>query len=874
MLLSVATQLARVAALFTIDDSYPIIINSILYNNSGGEIVDIEGSTPDVTYSIVEGGYTGLGNKDEDPQLGPLQDNGGFTMTMALGAGSPAINAGNDPSCPSTDQRGVARPQGSHCDIGAFEQDLPTVVNVTSTDANGIYSAGSVITITIEFSETVTVTGTPQLTLETGTTDRIASYSSGSGTSTLVFTYTVQAGDTSSDLDYVSTSALALNGGTIKDAENNNASLTLPSPGAAGSLGANKAIIIDTTAPGLISFTRQNPATSPTNADTLVFRATFSEAVTNVDTGDFDTYGTTTATVTNVSPVNTSTYDITVSGGDLAGFNGVVGLDLNGSQDITDLGGNDLPATEPTVDETYTLDNIPPSVDTILRVGPESTSASSVDFTVTFTESVTGVDETDFSLDATVIGASITSVLPATGPAAIYTVTVDTGSGDGTIRLDVKSSGTGIEDLAGNPLAGGFTGGEVYTIIEPASINVNIADELEGSYLIPPGESQQASYAVNNGPVQITSTNGFPLIAAMRVIWQEPGKRTSYSELMGLPAEQLSTEYWFPWYNNLATAAMNQQFRFGNADSTSTTIEVYVGDTLLESYPNIAPGVSLQASYDINNGPIRIVSTDGKKIIAAMRVIWKETGERTSYSELMGLPKEQLSTEYWFPWYNNLAKTAMNQQFRFGNADSTSTTIEVYVGDTLLESYPNIAPGVSLQASYDINNGPIRIVSTDGKKIIAAMRVIWQEPGERTSYSELMGLPKEQLSTEYWFPWYNNLATAAMNQQFRFGNADSTSTTIEVYVGDTLLESYPNIAPGVSLQASYDINNGPIRIVSTDGKKIIAAMRVIWKETGERTSYSELMGLPAEQLSTEYWFPWYNNLATTAMNQQFRFGVP
>jgi hypothetical protein len=395
-----------------------------------------------------------------------------------------------------------------------------------------------------------------------------------------------------------------------------------------------------------------------------------------------------------------------------------------------------------------------------------------------------------------------------------------------------------------------------------------------GNYVIPVGESLQASYAVNNGPVQITSTNEIPLIAAMRVIWKETGERTSYSELMGLPAEQLSTEYWFPWYNNLATTAMTQQFRFGNADSTPTTIEVYVGEALLESYPDVEPGESIRASFEVNNGPIRIVSADGKKIIAAMRAIWQETGERTSYSELMGLPAEQLSTEYWFPWYNNLATTAMTQQFRFGNADSTSTTIEVYVGDTLLESYPNIAPGVSLQASYAINNGPIRIVSTDGKKIIAAMRVIWKETGERTSYSELMGLPKEQLSTEYWFPWYNNLAKTAMNQQFRFGNADSTSTTIEVYVGDTLLESYPNIAPGVSLQASYAINNGPIRIVSTDGKKIIAAMRVIWKETGERTSYSELMGLPAEQLSTEYWFPWYNNLATTAMNQQFRFGVP
>jgi CSLREA domain-containing protein len=55
------------------------------------------------------------------PKLGPLQDNGGPTPTMALLAGSPAIEAGDDSSCPAVDQRGVARPQGAHCDIGAFE---------------------------------------------------------------------------------------------------------------------------------------------------------------------------------------------------------------------------------------------------------------------------------------------------------------------------------------------------------------------------------------------------------------------------------------------------------------------------------------------------------------------------------------------------------------------------------------------------------------------------------------------------------------------------------------------------------------------------------------------------------------------------------
>src|SRR5438128_2472099 len=71
---------------------------------------------------------------------------------------------------------------------------------------------------------------------------------------------------------------------------------------------------VDNTAPSTRAWTRQCPPTSSTNADSLVFRATFSEAVTAVDTADFAVNGTTTATVTNVSTVSTSVYDVTVSG--------------------------------------------------------------------------------------------------------------------------------------------------------------------------------------------------------------------------------------------------------------------------------------------------------------------------------------------------------------------------------------------------------------------------------------------------------------------------------------------------------------------------------------------------------------------------------
>ena len=61
-----------------------------------------------------------------NPQLGPLQDNGGPTETIDLGAGSAAISA-NPPgvACPATDQRGVPRPAGGACDIGAYQVTAP-----------------------------------------------------------------------------------------------------------------------------------------------------------------------------------------------------------------------------------------------------------------------------------------------------------------------------------------------------------------------------------------------------------------------------------------------------------------------------------------------------------------------------------------------------------------------------------------------------------------------------------------------------------------------------------------------------------------------------------------------------------------------------
>ena len=88
---------------------------------NGGYNLDSDGSCG---FGTANHSLSGTTDTPLDPKLGSLADNGGPTLTHALLAGSPAIDKGN-PFGATTDQRGVARPQGAASDIGAFESQAP-----------------------------------------------------------------------------------------------------------------------------------------------------------------------------------------------------------------------------------------------------------------------------------------------------------------------------------------------------------------------------------------------------------------------------------------------------------------------------------------------------------------------------------------------------------------------------------------------------------------------------------------------------------------------------------------------------------------------------------------------------------------------------
>ncbi len=217
--------------------------------------------------------------------------------------------------------------------------------------------------------------------------------------------------------------------------------------------------------------------TNPTNAANVNFTVTFSESMKGVDiVAPFNDFGLTTssgitgASITGVTPVSGAAYTVNVNTGS---GNGIIRLDVIDNDSITNSAGQSLGGAGAgngnfNTGDLYIVDKTPPTATGIIGTSPNPTVADSVKYAVTFSEPVSGVDTSDFSVFATG-GLSGATVAAVDGSGSSYSVTVNTGTGDGTLRLDLTDNDS-IKDAAGNPLGGAGTGngnfstGEVYTV--------------------------------------------------------------------------------------------------------------------------------------------------------------------------------------------------------------------------------------------------------------------------------------------------------------------------------------------------------------------------------------------------------------------------
>lgn len=329
----------------------------------------------------------------------------------------------------------------------------PFIINITSSNVDEIYKTGDVITVNVVFNEAVSVTGTPVLTLETGTANQNAVYSSGTGTDMLQFNYTVQNGDLSADLDY--TSMTALSGGTIKNnAGSKDALLDLPVPGTAGSLSANKNLQIDGIAPVVNQVTLPADGIYKTGNE-LKFVVNFSEAITITGTTSYlpIQVGVNTVNATFLSSTSTSaTYHyILLAGQQDADGIGMGQLQLS-TTTITDIAGNNAGLTfTPGSTTGILVDAGAPSMTNLAVTPGYYKEGTNIDLTVSWPENVivTGTPLISLLIGSTSVYATYMS--GSGSNTLIFRYTIQAGDNDmNGIDIGTAISMGTIKDAAGN----------------------------------------------------------------------------------------------------------------------------------------------------------------------------------------------------------------------------------------------------------------------------------------------------------------------------------------------------------------------------------------------------------------------------------------
>ena len=348
-----------------------------------------------------------------------------------------------------------------------FGPDLsPTVSSINPGCGDPCVAKGTTATFNVTFSEIVNgvdpsdfrLTTTGNISGASVTNVKISQYSLAS----YVVTVGIETGDGTIRLDLIDDDS-------IKDVSGN----PLGGPGLTnGDFTSGGVITIDQTPPTVVSIQRADP--DPTSASPIRFTITFSKDVNIPAETILSNFAlTTTGNITNaaITTVNGSGHIYTAYVNPGYGT-GTIRLDVIDNDQITDntgrpLGGPGAGNGNFTSGEFYTVNRTGPTVLSSVASDPNPTSAGTVHFTVTFSEAVSGVDVGDFGL--TLTGLSGVSIASVNGSGNIYTVAVSTGTGAGTIRLDVIDDDS-IVDTSGIPLGGvgsgngNFSSGNVYTI--------------------------------------------------------------------------------------------------------------------------------------------------------------------------------------------------------------------------------------------------------------------------------------------------------------------------------------------------------------------------------------------------------------------------
>jgi predicted outer membrane repeat protein len=817
--------------------------NTILWENTaptGAQIHNVNTGTAVVSDSVVQDGFAGGTNIiTTDPLLGSLGDYGGFTETIPLQTGSAAIDTGNDANCPDTDQRGVIRPQGSHCDIGAYEFQPTSVIHYVKWDATGTNDGSS---------------------WENAYTDlqfALAAASSGEEIWIAAGTYKPTSG-TDRTISFPLKNEVAIYGGfagteTLLSERNAAVNLTILS----GDIGMH----------GNISDNSNHVVTSSFVDNTALLDG-FTITAGNASRGGgmYNEGGS--PSLTNL-----------LFSGNIASFSGGGMYNEGGSPLLTDVNFNGNTAISGNGGGMYNFDARPSLTNVAFSGNTASTwgggmynnggaSPSLVD--VAFSDNIAYAGGGMYNSGSLLLVNVTFSLNTADHGGGMYN--------DGSLSLMNVTFDGNTALIDGGGMYNHYTTNALLTNV---IFSDNTADY--GGGMINLGGASLTNVTFSSNTANLSgggmSNNGGASPSLTNVTFsgniasdQGGGMyNTGGPSLTNVTFSENTAEFGGAMFNDSgssslmnATISGNTAYEEGGGIYSKRNSNSIVRNTIL--WGNVAPtgGQIHNDNTSVSNVSDSMVEggfADGTNIITTDPLL----GAFDNYSGFTETLPLQIGSSA-IDAGNDTNCPATDQRgvtrpqgshcdigaYEYKDGDSL---INVDIGNAAPISYPAVPHETQRQSYPGVNGGPVKITHTNNLSIMAAERVIYKVNGINTSFSELMGLPASQLDNTYWLPWYNNVD---LDTQLRFANVTDQPATVTVTIGG-VPQTPINLAAGESTRKSFPgINAGPVQIEST--QNIVAAERVIYKINGVNTSFSEMMALPNKQLDTTYWLPWYNNV--------------
>ncbi len=248
---------------------------------------------------------------------------------------------------------------------------------------------------------------------------------------------------------------------------------------------------------------------NPTNANSLGWNVNFSEPVSGVTAANFTLapVGVTGAINTVTPLLGNQTWAVTAAA--VAG-DGTLGVDLTNPSGIS---GTTAPLAQTFIGDLYIIDNTAPFVVSITRLESSPTSASVINFAVTFSEPIFNLTSANFSPSGTPLGGTVDNSVAPSADQSIWTASVSGISGSGFVGLDLTDT-SNVTDAAGNFLFSDFTAGEQYQIDQQGPqlvcitrLDASPTSATSVSFMVEFDEPA-ANLQVSNFTINVTGTSG------------------------------------------------------------------------------------------------------------------------------------------------------------------------------------------------------------------------------------------------------------------------------------------------------------------------------------------------------------------------------